>query len=350
MVTRVQTLLNTFSFAQNKPYTPKDYRSKEEPRWCPGCGNYSILTQVQKVLADLSVPPYRLAFVSGIGCSSRFPYYINTYGFHGIHGRAIAIASGLKIARPDITVWVITGDGDGLSIGGNHFIHALRRNIDINILLFNNQIYALTKGQYSPTSEHGAITKSSPDGVIDYPFNPVALAIGANSTFVARTIDRDPRHLQNMLKRAAMHKGTSFIEIYQNCNVFNDGVFDRFSNKEIRDDYALFLEHGKPLIFGKNRNKAIRLNGYIPEIISLDDGKHSTSDAVIYNEQDTTLAFLIATLSNHPNMPRPFGVFLDITRTTYETELLEQIESAITKNGKGDVNELFNSGDTWIIQ
>lgn len=350
MQNRLQTLLSSFQVNPLKSYTPKDYRSKDEPRWCPGCGNYSILTQVQKVLAELNIPPHTLAFVSGIGCSSRFPYYMNTYGFHGIHGRAVAIASGLKIARPDLSVWVVTGDGDGLSIGGNHLIHALRRNIDINILLFNNQIYALTKGQYSPTSEHGAITKSSPDGVIDYPFNPVTLALGANGTFVARTMDRDPKHLQLMLKRAANHRGTSFIEIYQNCNVFNDGVFERFTEKETKDDSTLFLDHGKPLIFGKNRNKGIRLNGFTPEIISLDDGKYSISDVLIHNEKDTTLSFILANLSNRPDFPRPFGVFLDIERTTYETELLEHIQIATETYGEGNLYQLLSSGDTWIIE
>ncbi len=349
MTTQVDLLLQQFQ-VEKKQYTAKDFHSGEDVRWCPGCGDYSILAQVQRVLPELGIPPYKIVFVSGIGCSSRFPYYMNTYGFHGIHGRATAIAFGLKVARPDLSVWVVTGDGDGLSIGGNHLIHALRRNIDINILLFNNQIYGLTKGQYSPTSEHGKITKSSPDGVIDYPFNPATLALGANATFVARTMDRDPKHLQIVLKRAALHKGTSFVEIYQNCNVFNDGAFFKFTEKETKDDNTIFLEHGKPLVFGKNKDKAIRLNVFTPEVIDISKGQYSINDALVYNEHDSTLSFIIANMTYQEHLPRPFGIFLAIERKTYEAELQEHINNAKQKHGVGDLKKLFESGDTWIIQ
>lgn len=350
MSTKVQNLLEQFPAPPGQKLTAKDFHSGQEVRWCPGCGDYSILAQVQRVLPELGVLPHTTVFVSGIGCSSRFPYYMSTYGIHGIHGRATAIASGMKIARPDLSVWVVTGDGDGLSIGGNHFIHVLRRNIDINILLFNNQIYALTKGQYSPTSEHGKITKSSPDGVIDYPFNPVALALGASATFVARSMDRDPKHLQTMIKRTALHRGASFLEIYQNCNVFNDGAFELFTEKETRDDHVVYLEHGKPLVFGKNRDKGIRLNGFTPEVISLTDGKYSISDVLVHNEKDTTLSFILANMTYNEHLPRPFGVFLDIERTTYDSELQEHIDSAVKKYGKKTLQDIFESGDTWIIQ
>lgn len=347
---KINSLLEQFASQPNQHLTPKDFHSGQEVRWCPGCGDYSILAQTQRILPELGIPPHKIVFVSGIGCSSRFPYYMNTYGFHGIHGRAAAIASGLKIARPDLSVWVVTGDGDGLSIGGNHFIHALRRNIDINILLFNNQIYGLTKGQYSPTSEHGKITKSSPDGVIDYPFNPATLALGANATFVARSMDRDPKHLQTMLKRTSLHKGASFLEIYQNCNVFNDGAFSLFTEKETRDDHVVYLEHGKPLLFGKNHEKGIRLNGFTPEVISFTDGKYSVSDALVHNEKDTTLSFILANMTYNSELPRPFGVFLDIERKTYETELQEHIAADQKKHGIRNIQHLFDSGDTWIIQ
>ena len=264
-------------------YTSKDFSSDQDVRWCPGCGDYSVLAQVQRVMPDLNVPKEKTVFISGIGCSSRFPYYMSTYGFHGIHGRATAIATGLKIARPDLSVWVATGDGDGLSIGGNHMIHTLRRNVDLNIMLFNNQIYGLTKGQYSPTSEFGKVTKSTPYGSVDMPFNPVSLALGAAGTFVARSMDRDPKHMQVVIKRAAEHKGTSFIEIYQNCNVFNDGAFFQFTEKETKSDSVVFLEHGKPLIFGKENDKGIKLDGFSPVVVSLKDGIHSANDLLIHN-------------------------------------------------------------------
>jgi 2-oxoglutarate ferredoxin oxidoreductase subunit beta len=305
---------------------------------------------VQRIMPELNVKRENTVFVSGIGCSSRFPYYMDTYGFHSIHGRATAIASGLKMARPDLSVWVVTGDGDGLSIGGNHMIHLIRRNIDVNVMLFNNQIYGLTKGQYSPTSEFGKVTKSTPYGSIDYPFNPVSLALGASGTFVARTMDRDPKHLQQIVKRAAEHKGTSFVEIYQNCNVFNDGAFFMFTEKESKDENVLYLEHDKPLIFGKERDKGIHLDGFRPTVVSLKDGKHSIGDLIVHNENDSTLAFILANMTYNASLPRPVGIFLSIDRPTYESQMTLQIKNAVEKKGKGDLDKLLGSGDTWTIQ
>ncbi|MGA7160581.1 MAG: 2-oxoacid:ferredoxin oxidoreductase subunit beta [Bacteroidota bacterium] len=331
-------------------YTAKDFQSDQDVRWCPGCGDYSILAQVQRIMPDLNVARENTVFVSGIGCSSRFPYYMDTYGFHSIHGRATAIASGLKMARPDLSVWVVTGDGDGLSIGGNHMIHLIRRNIDVNVMLFNNQIYGLTKGQYSPTSEFGKVTKSTPYGSIDYPFNPVSLALGASGTFVARTMDRDPKHLQQIVKRAAEHKGTSFVEIYQNCNVFNDGAFFPFTEKESKDENVVYLEHGKPLVFGKERDKGVHLDGFRPTVVSLKDGTHSVSDLIVHNENDSTLAFILANMTYNSALPRPVGIFLSIDRPTYESQMTLQIKSAVDKKGKGDLEKLLGMGDTWTIQ
>src|SRR6476469_6081648 len=258
--------------APNITLTPKDFATDQEVRWCPGCGDYSILAQVQKVMPLLGIPRENIVIISGIGCSSRFPYYMNTYGMHSIHGRATAVASGLKASRPDLSVWIVTGDGDGLSIGGNHMIHLLRRNFDVNVLLFNNQIYGLTKGQYSPTSEENKVTKSTPFGSIDHPFNPMALALGADASFIARSMDRDPKHLQAMLLRSHGHKGSSFLEIYQNCNIFNDGAFEVFTEKSSKPEQALFMEQGQPLRFGIESNTGIRLDGYKPQVVSLTDG------------------------------------------------------------------------------
>ena len=330
-------------------YTAKDFASDQDVRWCPGCGDYSILAQVQRTLPELNIPKEKIVFVSGIGCSSRFPYYMNTYGFHGIHGRATAIASGLKVSRPDLSVWVTTGDGDLLSIGGNHFIHVLRRNIDMNILLFNNKIYGLTKGQYSPTSEHGKKTKSSPFGVIDHPFNPILLALGAEGTFIARSIDREPKHLQEMIYRAAKHKGTSFIEIFQNCNIFNDGAYDHLTDKEVKDENVVIIEHNKPLVFGKKRNKGIKLDGFKPIVINFDEGRNSINDCLIYDETNNDLAYIVARLTDNPNFPTPIGVFLNVERSTYDEEMVQQIEGAKKKLGAGDLNKLFNSGNIWEI-
>lgn len=331
-------------------YTFKDFQSDQEVRWCPGCGDYSILAQTQRVFPDLGIPKEKVVFVSGIGCSSRFPYYMDTYGFHGIHGRAAAIASGLKIARPDLSVWVATGDGDGMSIGGNHFIHACRRNVGIKILLFNNQIYGLTKGQFSPTSTEGQITKSTPYGNIDHPFNPLLLAMGAEATFVARTLDRDAKHMQYIIKRAAEHNGTAFVEIYQNCSVFNDGVFELWTEKDTKEDNVVFLEHGKPMVFGKNKDKGIRLNGFTPEVVSLTDGKYSINDLISHNENDQMLAFILSGMSNIPSLPRPIGVVYSTQKLPYETLMQKQISARIEKQGEGDLQKLFDHGETWEIQ
>lgn len=349
MSTLINTVVNPATVAETK-YTAKDFSSDQDVRWCPGCGDYSVLAQVQRVMPELNVPKEKVVFISGIGCSSRFPYYMDTYGFHSIHGRAPAIASGLKIARPDLSVWVATGDGDGLSIGGNHMIHVLRRNVDINILMFNNQIYGLTKGQYSPTSEMGKVTKTSPVGSVDMPFNPASLALGSGGTFVARSLDRDPKHMQTIIKRAAEHKGTSFVEIYQNCNVFNDGAFFAFTEKETKPDTVVFLEHGKPLVFGKDGNKGIKLDGFSPVVVSLTDGSHSVNDLLVHNEKDSTLAFILANMTYNPDLPRPVGIFLATDRPRYEVEMEKQIDSAISKRGKGSLEKLLNSGDTWVIQ
>jgi len=331
------------------PLTAKDFSSDQDVRWCPGCGDYSILAQVQRVMPSLNIPREKIVFVAGIGCSSRFPYYMATYGFHGIHGRATAIASGLKIARPDLSVWVATGDGDLLSIGGNHFIHTLRKNVNINILLFNNQIYGLTKGQYSPTSERGKITRSTPYGAIDHPFNPVSLALGSYGTFVSRTIDKEAKHLQEMITRAHAHKGSSFVEIYQNCNIFNDGAFELLTDKETKADNVLILEHGKPLVFGKEQDKGIKLDGFKPVMVSLKDGKYSINDLLVHNEKSRELAFILSELTDYPGFPTPIGVFLDIDRATYDDEVKMQIEKVVEKEGKGDLEKLLFSGNTWTI-
>ena len=327
----------------------KDFVSDQEVRWCPGCGDYAILAQVQKVLPEFGVPRENFVFVSGIGCSSRFPYYMNTYGFHSIHGRAPAIATGLKTSRPELEVWVVTGDGDALSIGGNHLIHALRRNVDLKILLFNNKIYGLTKGQYSPTSETGKITKSTPSGSIDYPFDPIAMALGAEASFVARTIDVEAKHLQETLRRAHEHKGSTFVEILQNCNVFNDGAFESLTDKASKADFQLSLEHGKPLVFGKNRDKGIRLGGdYHPQVVTLGE-QWAEKDLVVYDEKNPALAYLLSRLEP-PEFPTPIGTFLKVDRPTYETRVAEQIAAARQKLGAGDVNELLRRGDTWTVR
>ncbi|MCX6136965.1 MAG: 2-oxoacid:ferredoxin oxidoreductase subunit beta [Ignavibacteriales bacterium] len=331
-------------------YTSKDFQTNQDVRWCPGCGDYSILAQVQRIMPDLNIPREKIVFVSGIGCSSRFPYYMDTYGFHSIHGRATAIASGVKLARPDLSVWIVTGDGDGLSIGGNHMIHLMRRNINVNIMLFNNQIYGLTKGQYSPTSEFGKVTKSTPFGSIDYPFNPAALALGSGCSFVARSMDRDPKHMQSVLKRAAEHVGTSFVEIYQNCNVFNDGAFFQLTEKETRDENVIYLEHDKPLVFGKDRDKGLKLDGFTPSVVDLKDGIHSINDLIVHNEHDSTLAFILANMTYNQALPRPIGIFQSIERSTYDHEMTAQIARETAKKGRGTLATLLNSGETWEIQ
>jgi 2-oxoglutarate ferredoxin oxidoreductase subunit beta len=336
----------------NKPaLTAKDFATDQEVRWCPGCGDYSILAQVQKVMPTLGIARENIAIISGIGCSSRFPYYMNVYGMHSIHGRATAVASGLKATRPELSVWIVTGDGDGLSIGGNHMIHLLRRNFDVNILLFNNQIYGLTKGQYSPTSERNKITKSTPFGSIDHPFNPLALALGADATFVARSMDRDPKHLQSMLLRTHQHHGASFLEIYQNCNIFNDGAFEVFTEKTTKAEETIFLEHGQPLVFGTNRDKGIRLDGFIPVVVNLNDG-YSVDDLWIHNEQDIYKAQILTRMFDDPtaeqHLPRPFGVFYQAIRPTYEEIMNMQIEEAKAKK-PADLNKLLRGNEVWDI-
>ena len=329
---------------------PADFASDQEIRWCPGCGDYSILAQMKKVLTTLSFPREKMVFVSGIGCSSRFPYYMNTYGFHTIHGRAPTFATGLKLAQPDLMVWVVTGDGDGLSIGGNHLIHALRRNIDIKVLLFNNEIYGLTKGQYSPTSRLGTKTKSSPQGSIDSPIRPISLALAAEATFVARTMDLDPNHLTMTLQRAAAHKGSAFVEIYQNCKIFNDGVFEYVTEKTTKSDNAMFLEHGKPMIFGKDRNKGIRLNGLTPEVVTV--GKDCGLDDVVVhdeNAENPTMAYLLSRFMC-PAFPEAFGVLRQAKHPTYDELLTKQIDAAIAKKGKGDLDKMFRNDDLWTVE
>ncbi|HRX93171.1 MAG TPA: 2-oxoacid:ferredoxin oxidoreductase subunit beta [Chitinophagaceae bacterium] len=331
--------------------TAKDFATDQEVRWCPGCGDYSILAQVQKVMPSLGIARENIVIISGIGCSSRFPYYMNTYGMHSIHGRATAIASGLKASRPELSVWIVTGDGDGLSIGGNHTIHLLRRNFDVNVLLFNNQIYGLTKGQYSPTSEEHKITKSTPVGSIDHPFNPLALAMGADATFVARTMDRDPKHLQAMLLKANGHKGASFLEIYQNCNIFNDGAFEVFTEKGSKPEETLFLEQGQPLIFGANKNKGIKLDGFTPVVVNLDEG-HSADELWVHDENDIYKAQILVRIFDNPkavgHLPRPFGVFYQSDRSCYEDVMAMQIEEAIAKK-PGDLDALLRGKEVWTI-
>jgi 2-oxoglutarate/2-oxoacid ferredoxin oxidoreductase subunit beta len=333
-------------------YTAKDFSATNDVRWCPGCGDFSILAQMQRVSPDFGVRKDKIVWVSGIGCSSRFPYYMNTYGFHGIHGRAPAIASGVKIANPDLMVWVATGDGDLLSIGGNHFIHACRRNVDIKICLFNNRIYGLTKGQYSPTSEKGKKTKSSPYGSIDFPFKPVSVALGAGATFVARSIDRDPKHLQEMMLRAAAHKGTAFIEILQNCNIFNNGAYSILTDKETKADNVLYLEHGKPMIFGETNNKGIRLDGLNPVVVDLTTGEFSASDCWVHDEFDSSPArsYILSQFSDMENFPIPLGVFNQQFKSTYDADVKQQIDDVKKLKGEGDLNKLLHGGNTWSVE
>lgn len=333
--------------------TAKDFATDQEVRWCPGCGDYSILAQVQKVMPGIGIPKENIVIISGIGCSSRFPYYMNTYGMHSIHGRATAIASGLKAARPELSVWIVSGDGDSLSIGGNHTIHLLRRNFDVNMLVFNNQIYGLTKGQYSPTSEEHKITKSTPFGSIDHPFNPLALAMGADASFVARSMDRDPKHLQNMLTRSYKHKGSSFLEIYQNCNIFNDGAFEIFTEKGTKPEETLFLEQDKPLVFGATQNKGIKLDGLKPVVVELGNGV-SADDLWVHDEKDFYKAQVLTRLFDDPtkaggHFPRPFGVFFETDRPCYEDVMTMQIEETIAGKGKGDLDKLLRGKEVWEI-
>jgi 2-oxoglutarate ferredoxin oxidoreductase subunit beta len=328
--------------------TKRDFQSDQEVRWCPGCGDYAILSAVQTVFSQLGVAREKLVVVSGIGCSSRFPYYMNTYGFHTIHGRAPAVATGLKMARPDLNVWIATGDGDSMSIGGNHLIHVLRRNVGVKILMFNNRIYGLTKGQYSPTSERGKRTKSTPAGSVDFPFNPLGLALGAGATFVARTVDIFQPHMREVMLRAQQHEGTAFIEIYQNCNIFNDKAFSYMTDKENRSDNILYLEHGKPMLFGEDHGKGIRLNGLQLEVVEL-GGAIGPEDCLVWDEnrQDPTFAFLMAQMQP-PLFPTPVGIFRAVNEPTYDEEVVQQITAA-TDKGHGKLENLIYGGDTWTV-
>ncbi len=327
--------------------TRKDFVSDQEVRWCPGCGDYAILAQIQKVMPELGISKENIVFISGIGCSSRFPYYMDTYGIHSIHGRAPTLATGLSIANPDLSIWVITGDGDGLSIGGNHLLHACRRNVNLNIILFNNRIYGLTKGQYSPTSRQGHKSKSSPMGSIEQPLNPLSVALSAEATFVARSVDSNVRHLADILGQAAAHKGTSFVEVYQNCVIFNGNEWNEISDRKVRDDNLLFLEHGQPLVFGKNKDKGIALkNGFIPEVVGLGNG---TKEADLLVHDAHTDSSHLAYLLSRVEQPSIMGVFRDVKRPTYTEGLMGQVAEAQAKKGKGDLNKLFRSADLWDV-
>jgi 2-oxoglutarate/2-oxoacid ferredoxin oxidoreductase subunit beta len=328
----------------------KDFQSDQEVRWCPGCGDYSVLAAVQFLLPELGVRPEKTVFVSGIGCSSRFPYYMETYGMHSIHGRAPAIASGIAVSRPDLDVWVVTGDGDGLSIGGNHLIHALRRNVNLKILLFNNQIYGLTKGQYSPTSELGKVTKSTPFGSIDHPFNPVSLAIGSEASFVARTHDMDRKHMMEIFRRAYEHDGAAFVEIYQNCNVFNDGAFETITAKDARADMLIDLKHGQPIRFGKDGDKGVVATG-LGELEIVDVASVGEDRLLVHDEKrgDPTLAFALSRLADSPTVPTPMGVFRAVDRPVYGDSMNAQIASVQERQGKGDLGALLGSGSTWEV-
>ncbi len=330
--------------------TRKDFVSDQMVRWCPGCGDYAILAQMQRVLPELGIPKEDIVFISGIGCSSRFPYYMDTYGIHSIHGRAPTLASGLKLTNPNLQVWVITGDGDGLSIGGNHLIHTLRRNIDLKIILFNNRIYGLTKGQYSPTSLPGTKTKSSPMGSIDPAFNPTAVAVGVGATFIARTAATDVKHMAEMFRRAAHHKGTSFVEVYQNCLIFNDGAWDYATNPKTKHENIIYLEDHKPLIFGKNKDKGIRLNGIHPEVVSLDEVDESELMVHYEDMPDGSLSYFLSQMRHERGMPEPMGVFRCVDEPVYEEEVLQQIDLAIEQKGKGDLQQLFYQADTWVVE
>jgi len=328
----------------------KDFQSDQEVRWCPGCGDYSILTAMQLFFPEIGVRPENLVFVSGIGCAARFPYYMNVYGMHGIHGRAPALATGVALARPDLDVWVITGDGDALSIGGNHLLHALRRNVDMNIIMFNNQIYGLTKGQYSPTSEVGKVTKSSPFGSLDTPFNPISVALGAEASFVARTHDMERKHMVDVFRRAHEHKGTSFVEVYQNCNVFNDGAFEAVTGKEHRSEMLIDLKHGEPVRFGAEGQRGVVLNEFgeceVAEVADVGEDKLLVHDE---HRLDPTLAFALSRLADRPTEPTPVGVFRDVERPSYEAEVQQQLVSASERSGPGDLAALLSSSATWEV-
>ncbi|MCC7051299.1 MAG: 2-oxoacid:ferredoxin oxidoreductase subunit beta [Bacteroidia bacterium] len=345
--------MSTTTIDPENKFSSKDFSSNQEVKWCPGCGDYSILKQVQTIFPDLGIPKENFVFISGIGCSSRFTYYMDTYGIHSIHGRAAAIASGVKAANPDLSVWVISGDGDAFSIGGNHFIHAMRKNFNLNYLVFNNQIYSLTNGQYSPTSEKGKVTKTTPYGSIEEPFNPSELALGAKASFVARSLDRDPKHMQAILKRAHDFKGTSFVEIYQNCPVFNDAAFFAYSDKETKKEEAIFVEHNKPLIFGQNDEKGIKFDGLIPTIVNIHESGISANDLWIHDEKDKTKANLISrffdTMAGETHFPRPFGVLYAHERPVYDEGMTEQLYNVNKKTGKIPLSAILSGDKTWQI-
>jgi 2-oxoglutarate/2-oxoacid ferredoxin oxidoreductase subunit beta len=335
--------------ATERSYKAKDYASDQEVRWCPGCGDYAILASMQRALAVQGLAPEKIAFVSGIGCSSRFPYYMDTYGFHTIHGRAPALATGLKIARPDMQVWVVTGDGDGLSIGGNHLIHVLRRNVNLKLLMFNNRIYGLTKGQYSPTSEVGKRTKSTPLGSIDHPFSPLVVAVGAEATFLARVVDVDAKVMADVLAAAAAHVGTAFVEILQNCNIFNDGAWESISGKEVRGDATLTLVDGEPMIFGANRDRGIRLRGFTPEVVRIGDDGVTVDDLWVHDvsDPDPTRAFILARM-NSPEFPVPVGVLRAVQRPCYDALVNEQVES-VAAGGKEALRRVLVGNRSWQV-
>ena len=329
--------------------TPEDLTTNQEVRWCPGCGDFSILAQLKQVLAGLGTPRENLVFLSGLGCASRLPYYLNTYGFQGIHGRAPALATGLKLANPALQVWVVTGDGDSLSVGTNHLVHALRRNVDIKILLFNNEVFGMTRGQYSPTARVGTRTKSSPEGSFDSPLRPLSLALGAEATFVARTIDVDVTHLTEVLRRAAQHKGAAFVEIYQNCKVFNDGVFDYATDKSVKAEHTLYLEHGRPLLFGKDRNLGVRLTGLTPEVVPLGNGI-TFDDLLIHDERlpEPTLAFLLSRFV-FPEFPECLGVFRAVDKPTYDGQVRQFAAQARAEREPGKLAQLLAGDETWTV-
>lgn len=332
-------------------YTPKDFASDQDVRWCPGCGDYAVLTGVRKTLAGLGIPRENFVFISGIGCAARFPYYMNTYGLHTIHGRAPAIATGVKLANPDLKVCIVSGDGDLLSIGGNHTIHAIRRNLDITIILLNNRIYGLTKGQYSPTSEVGKVTKSTPMGSLDFPMNPLAVAAAAGCQFIARTLDVDVKMLETLLMRGIEHKGTAIIEVYQDCNIFNHGAYFYASQKESREVNTVTLEHGKPMIFGPDRNKGIRISGGTLEAVTLGDGVNE-ADLLVHDETNVSVAFLLTQMA-HPKLPEPMGVlFARRGAPAYDQLVMDQIDQAVAKAAlKGEALEHLIQGDeTWVIE
>ncbi|MEQ8818827.1 MAG: 2-oxoacid:ferredoxin oxidoreductase subunit beta [Sumerlaeia bacterium] len=330
--------------------TIKDFTSDQDVRWCPGCGDYSILSAVRKVLAGRGKQPHEYAFISGIGCSSRFPYYMETYGMHSIHGRALAVATGFKVARPDMETWVITGDGDALSIGGNHTMHALRRNVNLRVLLFNNQIYGLTKGQYSPTSPFGQKTKSTPLGSLDYPVHPLSIALASEATFVARTVDMNQKHMIATLERAAAHKGTAFVEIYQNCNIFNDGAFNYAQDRKIRDEHVIELVHGQPLIFGKDLDKGIKMDGQQLKVVKIGEDGVTKDDLIVHDEQAPESVHYMLARMRYPHFPEPIGILRAVLRPTYDDLVNQQVEDIVEAKGKGDLQKLINGRSTWKVE